>query len=74
MFTKVGIKFHGRDLTIESGKIAKQASASVVVRYGDTVALVTVVAEKNQQLLELYQSGRPYRQPPPASGSAGPAQ
>jgi tetratricopeptide (TPR) repeat protein len=34
----------------------------------------TMVAERNQQLLELYQSGRPYRQPPPASGTAGPAQ
>jgi Flp pilus assembly protein TadD len=33
----------------------------------------TVVAERNRQLLELYQSGRPYRQPPPANGTAGPA-
>jgi protein O-mannosyl-transferase len=32
------------------------------------------VAEKNRELLELYQSGRPYRQPPPAGGTAGHAQ
>jgi tetratricopeptide (TPR) repeat protein len=32
------------------------------------------VAEKNRQLLELYQSGRAYRQPPPASGTSGYAQ
>ncbi|MDA1094681.1 MAG: polyribonucleotide nucleotidyltransferase [Acidobacteria bacterium] len=31
----------GRSLTIETGNIAKQASGSVVVRYGDTMVLVT---------------------------------
>jgi polyribonucleotide nucleotidyltransferase len=49
MFTKVGIKFHGRDLILEAGKVAKQASGSVVVRYGDTVILVTVTADKGQR-------------------------
>ncbi len=33
----------GRKLTIESGKLAKQANGSVIVRYGETVVLVTVV-------------------------------
>jgi polyribonucleotide nucleotidyltransferase len=33
----------GRPLTIETGKLAKQANGSVVVRYGETVVLVTVV-------------------------------
>ncbi|UCG54367.1 MAG: polyribonucleotide nucleotidyltransferase, partial [Dehalococcoidia bacterium] len=31
----------GRKLTIETGKLANQASAAVTVRYGDTVVLVT---------------------------------
>jgi polyribonucleotide nucleotidyltransferase len=31
----------GRTLTLETGDLAKQASGSVVVRYGDTVVLVT---------------------------------
>jgi polyribonucleotide nucleotidyltransferase len=31
----------GRNLTIETGKLARQANGSVVVRYGDTVVLVT---------------------------------
>ncbi|MDP7478778.1 MAG: polyribonucleotide nucleotidyltransferase, partial [Vicinamibacterales bacterium] len=31
----------GHPLTIESGKLAKQANGSVVVRYGDTMVLVT---------------------------------
>jgi polyribonucleotide nucleotidyltransferase len=32
----------GRDLTIETGKLAQQADAAVTVRYGETVVLVTV--------------------------------
>jgi polyribonucleotide nucleotidyltransferase len=32
----------GRKLTIETGKLAGQAAGAVTVRYGDTVALVTV--------------------------------
>ena len=31
----------GRSLTLETGTLAKQASGSVVVRYGDTMVLVT---------------------------------
>ena len=31
----------GRTLTIESGKLAEQASGAATVRYGDTVVLVT---------------------------------
>ena len=38
--TEVG----GKPLSIETGKVAKQASGSVVVRYGDTMVLVTVVS------------------------------
>jgi len=33
----------GRTLSIETGKIAKQADGSVVVQYGDTIVLVAVV-------------------------------
>ncbi|MBF0111807.1 MAG: polyribonucleotide nucleotidyltransferase [Desulfamplus sp.] len=35
-----------KEFSITSGKIAKQASGAVVVRYGDTVVLVTAVAAK----------------------------
>ena len=34
----------GRPLTIEHGKMAKQANGAVLVRYGDTVVLVTATA------------------------------
>ena len=34
----------GRELSFETGRIAKQASGAVLLRYGDTVALVTATA------------------------------
>ncbi|MDT3682114.1 MAG: polyribonucleotide nucleotidyltransferase [Truepera sp.] len=34
-------QFGGRELVIETGKLAKQVSGSVTVRYGDTLVLVT---------------------------------
>ena len=36
----------GRTLTIEAGKIAKQANGSVMVRYGDTAVVVAVTGTK----------------------------
>ena len=36
----------GRPLTIETGKVAWQASGAVTVRYGDTIVLATAVASK----------------------------
>ncbi len=36
----------GRTITIETGKLAKQADGSVVVRMGDTMLLATVVSAK----------------------------
>ena len=36
----------GRSITIETGKLAKQADGSVVVRMGDTMLLATVVSAK----------------------------
>ncbi len=43
---RVEIDLHGRKLSIESGRVAKQANGSVLVQYGDTVVLVTAVAAK----------------------------
>ena len=40
------IDIGGRTLTIEIGKTAKQANGSAVMRYGDTVVLVTATASK----------------------------
>jgi polyribonucleotide nucleotidyltransferase len=39
----------GRTLSIQADKVAKQASGSVVVQYGDTIVLVTVVAAHDER-------------------------
>jgi polyribonucleotide nucleotidyltransferase len=44
MIKKVELDFHGRPLSIEVGKVAKQADGAALVRYGETVVLVTAVA------------------------------
>ena len=49
MHIKKTISFGGRDLTIESGKIAKQASGSCFITYGDTVVFVAVTASKGEE-------------------------
>jgi polyribonucleotide nucleotidyltransferase len=46
MIKKVELDFHGRPLSIEVGKVAKQADGAALVRYGETVVLVTAVAAK----------------------------
>ncbi len=47
MHVKESILVNGKELTLETGKIAKQANGAVMVRYGDSMVLVTVVASKN---------------------------
>jgi polyribonucleotide nucleotidyltransferase len=42
----------GRALTIQADKVAKQASGSVVVQYGDTIVLVTVVAAHDVRIAD----------------------
>jgi polyribonucleotide nucleotidyltransferase len=37
----------GRQLTLETGEIARQASGAVMVNMDDTVVLVTVVGNRN---------------------------
>ncbi len=43
MIKSASIEINGLNLNMETGRIAKQASGSVVVTYGQTVVLVTVV-------------------------------
>ncbi len=43
---KVQIDFHGRPLSIEVGRMARQAGGSALVQYGDTVVLVTATAAR----------------------------
>jgi polyribonucleotide nucleotidyltransferase len=43
--TKIGEE----TLSIQAGKVARQASGSVVVQYGETILLVSVVSEKDEK-------------------------
>jgi len=43
---KVEIEWAGRPLTLETGKIARQADGAVLATYGETVVLATVVSAK----------------------------
>jgi polyribonucleotide nucleotidyltransferase len=47
MYRKVEIEFHGRPLSIEVGRVAKQADGAALVTYGETVVLVTAGAVKS---------------------------
>jgi polyribonucleotide nucleotidyltransferase len=50
MVKKVELDFHGRPLSIEIGRLAKQADGAALVTYGETVVLVTAVAAKDLKL------------------------
>jgi polyribonucleotide nucleotidyltransferase len=50
MIKKVELQFHGRPLSIEVGRLAKQADGAALVQYGETVVLVTAVAAKELKL------------------------
>ena len=43
------ITFGGRKLTLETGHLAKQASGSCVVRYGETMLLVAATSSKGEE-------------------------
>jgi polyribonucleotide nucleotidyltransferase len=49
MYKKVEAEIGGRTLSIESGKMARQANGSVLVTYDETVVLVTATAAKENK-------------------------
>lgn len=51
---KYQIEVAGRPLVIEVGQVAKQANGSAVVRYGDTVVLVTATAAAPREGLDFF--------------------
>jgi polyribonucleotide nucleotidyltransferase len=44
---KVEIEWGGRPLTLETGKVARQADGAVIATYGETTVLATVVSAKS---------------------------
>ncbi len=68
-YLKESIKLGSRELVVESGRVAKQADGSVVIRYGDTMLLVTAVsARKAKEGLDFFPLTVEYRE---SSYSAG---
>jgi len=51
----VSMEISGRTLTLETGKLAKQASGAVQIRYGDTVLLVTAtIADEPKEGIDFF--------------------
>ncbi len=48
------LNFRGREIIVETGQLAKQASGSVLVRYGDTAVLSTSVMSKNASTADFF--------------------
>ncbi|GKV67846.1 polyribonucleotide nucleotidyltransferase [Sporosarcina sp. NCCP-2716] len=51
---KFTMDWAGRQLTVETGKFAKQANGAVLVRYGDTTVLSTATASKKPKALDFF--------------------
>lgn len=63
------IKVGDKELSVETGRVAKQADGSVVVRYGDTMVLVTAVSARTpREGLDFFPLTVEYRE---SSYSAG---
>ncbi|MBX3289909.1 MAG: polyribonucleotide nucleotidyltransferase [Acidobacteria bacterium] len=68
-YLKESIKVGGEELIVETGKVAKQADGSVVIRYGETMLLVTAVSMRTaKEGLDFFPLTVEYRE---SSYSAG---
>lgn len=54
MEKRVEMQLGGRRLVLETGRLAKQANAAVMVRYGDTAVLCTVTASSEPKDLDFF--------------------
>jgi len=48
------VEIGGKELTLEVGRLAGQATSAVLARYGDTMVLATVVASKPREDLDFF--------------------
>ncbi len=65
---KFEMQLGSEKLSIETGKVAKQADGAVWVQYGGTVVLVTVVADPSENDLDFFPLTVDYRERAYASG------
>ena len=68
MATLVERKFAGRQLILESGRMARQADGAVMVQFGESVILATVVADDKRTHLPFFPLTVDYREKSYAAG------
>ena len=68
MMQRIERVFAGRKLTIETGRMAKQAAGSAVVQYGDTMVLAAVTVSKNLSPLPFFPLTVEYKEKSYAAG------
>ena len=65
---RIETEFAGRPLTIETGRLARQASGSALVRYGDTMVLAAITVSPNISNLPFFPLTVEYREKTYAAG------
>jgi polyribonucleotide nucleotidyltransferase len=65
---RVELELGGRTLSIETGKIAKQADGAVIVQYGETVVLGTAVHASPREGIDFFPLTVDYREKLSAAG------
>src|SRR5919202_973594 len=68
MTQRVERTFAGRKLTIETGRMAKQAAGSALVQFGETMVLATVTVSESQSTLPFFPLTVEYREKTYAAG------
>ncbi|MEI6634426.1 MAG: polyribonucleotide nucleotidyltransferase, partial [Chlamydiota bacterium] len=69
MVNSVSTTINGKELVIETGKLAKQAHGACTVRYGDTVVLCAVtVAPRIREGVDFFPLTVDYREKTSAAG------
>jgi polyribonucleotide nucleotidyltransferase len=62
MVIRESVEIGGRELTVEMGKLARQADGAVVITYGETVVMVTAVADRKPKELPFLPLTCEYRE------------
>jgi polyribonucleotide nucleotidyltransferase len=65
---RIETEFAGRQLTIETGRLARQASGSALVRFGDTMVLAAITVSPNISNLPFFPLTVEYREKTYAAG------
>jgi len=68
MVHRIERSFAGRQLTLETGRMAKQAAGSALIRHGDTMVLAAVTVSDKQSQLPFFPLTVEYREKTYAAG------